>query len=90
MKEPAEGTYRDRIRFVLVEPQGPANVGSCARALRNLGFRRLVIVQPQCDVLGDEARRMAVGARDVLEGAPLPGTLDEALAGAGTVVGTIF
>lgn len=76
------------VRFVLVEPQGPANVGACARAMRNLGFRRLVLVRPQCDVLGEDARRMAVGARDVLEGAQLRDALDEALRGAGTVVGT--
>ena len=77
-----------RVRFVLVEPRGAGNVGAAARALKNLGFSRLDLVAPRCDPLGDEARRMAVDARDVLERARRHPTLDEALAGAGTVVGT--
>lgn len=77
-----------RIRFVLVEPQGAANVGSVARALKNLGFSRLEIVRPGCDPCGAAARRMAVSAADVLDAAGLHDGLDTALAGCATVVGT--
>ena len=76
-----------RIRFVLVEPQGSGNVGAAARALTNLGFSRLEIVRPACDPRGAEARKMAVGAADLLENATVHSTLDTALAGAQTVVG---
>jgi tRNA/rRNA methyltransferase len=76
------------VRFVLVEPQTAGNAGSAARALKNLGFSRLVLVRPRFDPRDREARRMAVDARDVLERAELAPDLDTALAGARSVVGT--
>ena len=78
----------EEARFVLVQPQNGGNVGSAARALKNLGFSRLALVDPQCDPLGREARMMAVEARDVLERATVHADLDAALEGAATVVGT--
>lgn len=78
-----------RVRFVLVEPLRGGNVGAAARALKNLGFRSLAIVAPADDPRDDEARMMAVDAAgDVLAGATLHPTLDDALAGSATVVGT--
>lgn len=79
---------RDRVRFVLVEPLAGGNVGSAARALKNLGFSRLELVRPRCDPLGAEAIRMAVGAADILQRAAVHSDLDGALAGAATVAGT--
>lgn len=76
------------MRFVLVEPRSGGNVGSAARALENLGFRRLVVVAPACDPKGNEAHRMAVDAHATLEAARVVATLDEALDGAVRVVGT--
>jgi tRNA/rRNA methyltransferase len=78
----------NRLRFVLVEPQGGGNVGSVARALKNLGFSRLELVRPACDAAGEEARRMAVSANDLLESVGIHDSLDTALAGCSTVVGT--
>lgn len=87
--EPRPGAFDPgSVRFVLLEPQSGGNVGSAARALANLGFSRLCLVRPACDPLGREARMMAVEARDLLQGAELFEELDEALAGAGAVVGT--
>jgi len=77
----------ERISFVLVEPQGPGNIGSCARALANMGLARLVLVSPP-DHLGIEARRMAMGGRAVLEQARIVPTLSQASAEAGLVIGT--
>jgi TrmH family RNA methyltransferase len=77
-----------RVRFVLVEPEFGGNVGASARAMKNLGFARLHVVNPTCDLGGDEARRMAVDARDVLEGVVVDSDLDGALEGARTVIGT--
>ncbi len=77
-----------RVRFVLVGPQSAGNVGASARALKNLGFGRLELVAPECDPLSEEARRMAVGAADVLEAARVHPDLDSALDGAATVLGT--
>jgi TrmH family RNA methyltransferase len=64
------------------------NAGSAARALKNLGFSRLVLVRPHFDRHDIEARRMAVDAADVVERAERCQDLDAALVGAGSVVGT--
>ena len=42
------------IRIVLVEAQGPLNVGSVARIMKNMGLNHLVLVNPQCDPYGAE------------------------------------
>ena len=76
------------VRFILVEPQHGGNVGATARALKNLGFARLALVSPGCDPRGDAARRMAVDAADLLARATVHPSLDAALEGARTVVGT--
>ena len=68
-----------RVRFVLVEPQGPLNVGSVARAMKNMGLAHLYVVNPQCDVLCHESRQMAVGAVNILEAATVTPSLPEAL-----------
>jgi len=76
------------FRFVLVEPQYPGNVGACARVLKNLGFDRWALVRPACAPTDEEAVRLAVDAIDVLRSVEVVPSLDEALRGAGVVVGT--
>ena len=53
------------ISIVLVEPIYEGNVGFAARAMKNFGFSRLILVSP-CP-LGDHARACASHAADVLE-----------------------
>src|ERR1700731_2828953 len=70
-------------RFVLVEPSHPGNVGAAARALKTMGFSRLVLVSPRVPhVQSDpEAIAMASGADDVLVSAHVVPTLADALSG---------
>ncbi|WP_420823361.1 RNA methyltransferase [Trinickia diaoshuihuensis] len=70
-------------RFVLVEPSHPGNVGAAARALKTMGFSRLVLVAPRlAHVQTDpEAIAMASGAEDVLASARIVPTIADALAG---------
>jgi tRNA/rRNA methyltransferase len=76
------------IRIVLVEPAGALNVGSVARVMKNMGLAELVLVNPRCDRLGQEARLMAVRAADVLESAREVETLAEALQGCVKAIAT--
>jgi tRNA (cytidine32/uridine32-2'-O)-methyltransferase len=76
-----------RIRFVLVEPTHPGNVGAVARAMKTMGLTRLVLVSPKC-ALDAEAIARASGADDLLAAASVYRTLPEALAGCRLVVGT--
>lgn len=70
-------------RFVLVEPSHPGNVGAAARALKTMGFARLVLVAPRVANVKNEpeAIAMASGADDVLASAVVVDTLADALAG---------
>lgn len=73
------------IAIVLVEPLYEGNVGSVARAMKNFGFTRLVLVDP-C-ALGEEAYAHASHALDVLESAERK-SLDEVFAESDLVVAT--
>lgn len=76
-----------RVRFVLMETSHPGNVGSVARAVKTMGFgsaaSSLVLVSPRQPGVREhaDAVAMASGADDVLRGAVVVATLDEALAG---------
>ena len=76
------------IKIVLVEPAGALNVGSVARAIKNMGLEQLVLVNPHCDPHGEEARRMAVHGVDVLEKAQQVNSLPCALVGCGRAIAT--
>ena len=74
----------DQVRFVLNETSHPGNVGSAARAIKTMGFGRLVLAAPRAgaDVLRDpEAVALASGADDVLANALVVPDLDAALQG---------
>lgn len=72
---------------VLVRPREEGNVGAACRAMVNMGLSELRLVEP-APVLGEVARRFAVGAGGVLEGARRFSSLGEALAPFRRVVGT--
>ena len=76
------------IRIVLVEPAGPLNVGSVARVMKNMGLHQLILVNPQCDYVGEEARLMAVRAADILEMAKVVESLPQALVGCVRAIAT--
>lgn len=84
-----ERAAADRITFCLVHPESPGNVGSAARAIKNIGFSRLALVSPNNprDPRGEEAIRMAYRSRDLLDAAHLYPDLPAALADAQWIVG---
>lgn len=86
--ETMSDTSNHAIRFVFVEPRYGGNVGAAARVLKNFGFGRLDLVDPREGADHEEAVRMAVDAADLLGAARTHETLDQALDGAATVVGT--
>jgi tRNA/rRNA methyltransferase len=76
----------DRLRVVLVRSRNPLNIGAAARAMSNFGFRNLRLVTPwEPSYLG---ARSAVGASQVLLDAEVFGSVAEAVADCGLVVGT--
>jgi TrmH family RNA methyltransferase len=79
--------WQDNLSFVLVEPKEPGNIGASARAIKNMGFRNLCLVNPPAQ-LTDEARWLACNALDVLDTARSYPDVKSAIRGSVTVVGT--
>lgn len=75
------------IRVVLVNTSHPGNIGGAARAMKNMGLSRLVLVQPR-DFPSAEAVARAAGAVDILDNARIVSSLEDALDGCGLVLGT--
>ena len=76
----------DRLCVVLVSTRNPLNIGAVARAMSNLGFSRLRVVNPY-EASFREARS-AVGAARLLAQAEQYGSVAEAVADCSLVVGT--
>jgi len=79
--------WQDNLSFVLVEPREPGNIGAAARAIKNMGFRNLCLVNPPSH-LTDEARWLACNALDVLDTARSYPDVKSAIRDSVTVVGT--
>jgi tRNA/rRNA methyltransferase len=77
-----------KIKIILVEPAGALNIGSIARVMKNMAVSQLILVNPHCDHLGEEARKMAVHALEVLENATITQSLPEALEGVQKAIAT--
>ena len=54
------------VGFLLVNPQLPENIGFCARALKNFGFKKLDIINPKEKWPNKKAIATSVGASDIL------------------------
>jgi len=76
------------IAIVLVQPNISENIGAAARAICNMGLRRLIVVDPpRCD-LTRVCKMATQAALDVVEEMEVFTGLDEALRDFGYVVGT--
>jgi tRNA/rRNA methyltransferase len=76
----------EAISIILVRPRFPENIGSVARAMKNMELHRLILVNG-CSPLHANAYRLASGADDILERAEEYPTLKEAISEMGCVVG---
>ena len=74
------------IRFVLVRPSHPGNIGAAARAIRTMGYGRLVLVSPHKYPHAD-ANAMAAGADDVLRDLRVVSDLADAVGDCRLVLG---
>lgn len=69
-----------QVRIVLSHTSHPGNIGAAARAMKTMGFSRLVLVNPK-SFPDPQADALASGAADVLEQAQVCSSLEEALVG---------
>jgi tRNA (cytidine32/uridine32-2'-O)-methyltransferase len=75
------------VRIVLIDPSHPGNIGSVARAMKNMALSDLVLVRPRCFPHA-EANALAAGADDILSGARIVSTVAEAISDCGFIAGT--
>ena len=69
----------DRVRVVLSHTSHPGNIGAVARAMKTMGLSQLWLVAP-ASFPDPVAEARASGAEDLLAGARVVASLDEALA----------
>ncbi len=78
----------DHVAIVLVRPRFPENIGAAARAMKNMGIEKLIVVSPE-NYDRERIDRMATHvARDIVERAVVHSRLSDALAAFSYVVGT--
>ena len=77
----------ENVRIVLVNTSHPGNIGGAARALKNMGFSRLVLVDPK-EWPAEKAIYRAANALDVIDNIEVVSSLDEAISDCQFVVGT--
>ena len=78
---------KNKFEFILVEPSHPGNIGASARAIKNMGFKNLILVKPK-GFPDDEAYYRAKGAKDILENAKIFNDLASALKDSTLIFGT--
>jgi TrmH family RNA methyltransferase len=75
------------VRIVLIDPSHPGNIGSVARAMKNMGVTDLVLVRPR-SFPHAESNALAAGADDILANARVVSSVSEAVADCVFVAGT--
>lgn len=79
-------TDLSQFHMVLLETSHPGNIGSTARAMKTMGFQKLILVNPK-HFPHEDATAFASGATDILQHAKVTRHLSEALLGMQHVVG---
>src|SRR5271155_3450731 len=75
------------VRIVLIDPSHPGNVGSVARAMKNMALSDLTLVRPR-SFPHAESNALAAGADDILSSARIVSTVAEAISDCGFIAGT--
>ena len=74
--------------MILVEPNGPLNVGSIARLCSNFNVSELRIVSPNCNIYSSESKRMAMKGISYLNNCIVYESLSNALLDCNLVLAT--
>lgn len=77
-----------KIIIILVEPNGPINVGSIARLCANFKVHELRIISPRCDINSLDARKMALKGSSYLKQCKIYENLIEAICDCDLVLAT--
>ncbi len=73
------GKAFSNLKIILVEPNGPLNVGSVARLCSNFEVDELRIVSPKCNIFSLEAKKMALKGQKYLDHCKFFNNLENAI-----------
>jgi tRNA C32,U32 (ribose-2'-O)-methylase TrmJ len=57
------------MKIALFETITPGNIGAVARVMKNFGYKELLLINPKCNHLSEDAFQRACHAKDILESA---------------------
>jgi TrmH family RNA methyltransferase len=77
----------DLVRIVLIDPSHPGNIGSVARAMKNMALADLVLVRPR-SFPHPESTALAAGADDILASARVVESVEQVVADCTFIAGT--
>jgi len=83
LSSPTSATHAfEHVRFIMVQPSHPGNVGAAARAIKTMGFKELWLVAPKYPDIHqhEDAIALASGATDVLSQVHIVPSFEAALA----------
>ena len=67
------------LKVILVEPNGPINVGNIARLCSNFDVKELRIVSPKCDIFSLEAKKMALKGQRYIDNCKIFNSIEQAI-----------
>ena len=79
---------KGNISFILHKPQLSENIGSCARAIKNFDFKKLILINPKPIFPNDKILATSVGAKNIINSSEVYKNLEDALSNIDTVIAT--
>ncbi len=79
---------KNNISFILHKPQLSENIGSCARAMKNFDFKKLILINPKPTFPNDKILATSVGARNIINKSKVYRNLEEALGNIDILIAT--
>ena len=77
----------NQVKIILIETTSSGNIGSTLRAMKNMGFNKLCLINPR-KINFEEVKALSANAADLIDNIQFFDTLDEALECSEIVVAT--
>ena len=78
----------NNISFILHKPQLSENIGLCARAMKNFGFKNLSVIEPKPIFPNDKIIATSVGAKDIIKKTKVYSNLERSLINTDILIAT--
>tara|TARA_Y100000590_G_scaffold437170_1_gene558534 strand:+ start:907 stop:1620 length:714 start_codon:yes stop_codon:yes gene_type:complete len=79
---------KNNISFILHKPQLSENIGACARAIKNFGFKKLILINPKPIFPNDKILATSVGAKNIVKQSKVFENLEKSIKNIDIVIAT--